>query len=64
MVDLPAPIMPTSTTERVPSAAVIWAYWDGPPLAGEAFSGMSSLDGRGCGIPRNYTTPTDKDTDK
>ena len=28
MVDLPAPIMPTSTTERVPSAAVISASWD------------------------------------
>ena len=27
MVDLPAPIIPTSTTERAPSAAVISASW-------------------------------------
>ena len=29
MVDLPAPIMPTSTTERFPSAAAISASWGG-----------------------------------
>jgi hypothetical protein len=40
MVDLPAPIMPTSTTERVPSAAVISASWDALALAGGAVSGI------------------------
>jgi hypothetical protein len=38
MVDLPAPIIPTSTTERVPSAAVISASWDVPAPADEAVS--------------------------
>jgi hypothetical protein len=40
MVDLPAPIMPTSTTERAPSAAMISASWDALALAGEAVSGI------------------------
>src|SRR3954451_10661921 len=40
MVDLPAPIMPTSTTERIPSAAVISASKDAVGLAGETASGI------------------------
>ena len=33
MVDFPAPIIPTSTIERVPSAAMISASWDVLTLA-------------------------------
>jgi hypothetical protein len=43
MVDLPAPIMPTSTTERVPSAAEISASWDALALAGETVSGIEEI---------------------
>jgi hypothetical protein len=43
MVDLPAPIMPTSTSERVPSAAAISASWDALAPAGEAVSGIELL---------------------
>ena len=43
MVDLPAPIMPTSTIERVPSAAVISASWGVLAGAGEAVSGIKLL---------------------
>ena len=43
IVDLPAPIMPTSTTERPPSAALISASWIIAVLAGETVSGISSL---------------------
>src|SRR5258708_23034117 len=46
MVDLPAPIMPTSTTERVPSAEVISASWDVLAPAGVAVSSISMLDFR------------------
>ena len=31
MVDLPAPIIPISTMQRLPSAEAISASWDGPP---------------------------------
>src|SRR5258705_12742477 len=51
MVDLPAPIMPTSTTERVPSAEVISASWDVLAPAGVAVSGISMLRWRG--FPRS-----------
>src|SRR5258708_33403584 len=51
MVDFPAPIMPTSTTERVPSAEVISASWDVLAPAGVAVSGISMLDCRG--LPRS-----------
>jgi hypothetical protein len=37
-VDLPAPIMPTSTIERAPSARDISASWDALAPAGEAVS--------------------------
>ena len=47
MVDLPAPIIPTSTTDRVPSAAIISASWVALVLVGEVVTGMHSLDGRG-----------------
>jgi hypothetical protein len=40
MVDLPAPIMPTSTTDRAPSMAVISASGVTVVLAGEAISGI------------------------
>ena len=40
MVDLPAPIMPTSTTERVPSAEMISASWEVLALAGAPVSGI------------------------
>ena len=47
MVDLPAPIMPTSTTDRVPSAVVISASREVLALAGVAVSGILMLDCRG-----------------
>src|SRR3954452_7204990 len=40
IVDLPAPIMPTSTTERVPRAAMISASGDAMGPADEAVSGI------------------------
>src|SRR3954447_5342181 len=46
MVDLPAPIMPTSTTERIPSAAVISASKDAVGLAGETASGIELAQSR------------------
>jgi hypothetical protein len=60
MVDLPTPIIPTSTTDRVPSAAVISASWDPPVLADGAVSGISMLGCRGNAAFRaTYTTPAD-----
>ncbi len=60
MVDLPAPIMPTSTTERVPSAADISASWDALAPAGETVSGIKSLIRRGiAAFCATYTTPAD-----
>ena len=61
MVDLPAPIMPTSTTERRPSADVMSASWVGLAWAGAAVSDIeNSVDfagfARGCDT---YTTPID-----
>jgi hypothetical protein len=47
MVDLPTPIIPTSTIDRAPSAAMISASWVALALAGEVVSGIDSLDGRG-----------------
>src|SRR5260370_33287597 len=60
MVDLPAPIMPTSTTERVPSAVVISASWDALLPADEAVSGIDLLNCRKMAAFRaTYTTPAD-----
>ena len=60
MVDLPAPIIPTSTTERAPSAAVISASWVALALAGEAVSGIAfARSPQECGVPRDHTTPAD-----
>ena len=42
MVDLPAPIMPTSTTERDPSADVMSASWEMLAAACEAVSGIQN----------------------
>src|SRR5882724_2923753 len=41
MVDLPAPIIPTSTTERTPKATVISASWRVLALTDEAVSAIS-----------------------
>src|SRR5882672_1293246 len=60
MVDLPAPIMPTSTTERVPSAALMSASWDALVLAGEAVSGIKiALSPRIAALCVTYTTAAD-----
>ena len=59
MVDLPAPIMPTSTTERIPSAAVISASGEAG-LTGEAVSGIDYAQFTAlCGVRATYTTPAD-----
>ena len=42
MVDLPAPIMPTSTTERLPRADVMSASWVGLVCAGAAVSDIKN----------------------
>ena len=60
MVDFPAPIIPTSTTERVPRAAVISASWDPPtPAVGT----VSDIDRSAATELRRfgatYTTPAD-----
>ena len=60
MVDLPAPIIPTSTTERGPSAAAISASWDALALAGESISDISSepqLTAADAAFRVTYTTP-------
>jgi hypothetical protein len=52
--------MPTSTTERVPSAAVISASWEALAPAGEAVSGIDiALSPRMAAFRATYTTPTD-----
>jgi hypothetical protein len=52
--------MPTSTTERIPSAAMISASWDALALAGEAVSGIEWLCRRGiAAFCATYTTPAD-----
>jgi hypothetical protein len=52
--------MPTSRTERVPSAAVIAASWDAPGLAVEAVSDIDFLCCRGiAAFCATYTTPAD-----
>jgi hypothetical protein len=65
MVDLPAPIMPTSTTERFPRAATIAASWDTLAITGKTVSDIKNtcnINGRQrinelCRIPVTYTTP-------
>jgi hypothetical protein len=60
MVDLPAPIIPTSTIDRVPSAAVISASWDVLAVAGEAASDIENSVAAGIAAFRaTYTTPAD-----
>jgi hypothetical protein len=60
MVDLPAPIMPTSTTERVPSADVMSASWEVLVVAGKAYSGIKKLCRRKLvTFHATYTTPAD-----
>jgi hypothetical protein len=59
-VDLPAPIMPTSTTERVPSAVVISASWDALLPADDAVSGIDLLNRHEiAAFCATYTTPAD-----
>src|SRR5258708_21282433 len=55
MVDLPAPIMPTSTTRRVPSAARISASGDALALLEGVGSDMSWLGC--CGVGRAVPPP-------
>jgi hypothetical protein len=59
MVDLPAPIMPTSTMERVPSAAVISASWKVLVVAGKTVSDIKAHLLRICRVRRHHTTPAD-----
>jgi hypothetical protein len=56
MVDLPAPIMPISTTDRAPSAAAISASW-GVAGAGEAVSGIGPYRSKNCRVPRHLYYP-------
>jgi hypothetical protein len=66
MVDLPAPIMPTSTTERFPSAATMAASWGALAMAGKMVSDIKNTckisERQGiaevCRIPVTYTTPS------
>jgi hypothetical protein len=59
MVDLPAPIIPTSTIERPPKAAEISASWVVALTAlGKIVSDISSIDGRGMWLFGDHTTRT------
>ena len=59
MVDLPAPIIPINTIERLPSAAVISASRDVLAGAGEAISDIKKLYRGGSRVPCHHTTPAD-----
>jgi hypothetical protein len=51
--------MPTSTSERVPSAAEIWASWDAMGLAGAVISDISWLVAADAAFHATYTTLAD-----
>jgi hypothetical protein len=60
MVDLPAPIMPTSTIDRGPKAAVISASRVGLACVGKAASDIKKLcSARIAAFCATYTTPGD-----